>query len=218
MVNFSPLMTIDWKDCTLWFGLVSIIMNPLVWNIVARNEYHNKTLTHIFKSKYKACYFLAFVIIIAGFFRAYLFNKVLNSQPSIKEIKNIPYIYEIAISLHIISFSLTIPAYWKLGFTGVYLGDYFGILLDEKVEGYPFNAVENPIYVGSTLNHLAESLMHASPAGLFLSLIVQITYSIAVAFFEKPFTNLIYAEGSVWEADGDDKVRRSARIKQSKDQ
>ena len=41
---------------------------------------------------------------------------------------------------------------------GTFLGDYFGILMKEKVTGFPFNVLDNPMYVGSTLLFLAHSL------------------------------------------------------------
>ena len=45
-----------------------------------------------------------------------------------------------------------------LGITGTFLGDYFGILMDKRVEGFPFNVLENPMYVGSTLCFAATAL------------------------------------------------------------
>lgn len=40
-----------------------------------------------------------------------------------------------------------------------FAGDYFGILLDEKVTVFPFNIMENPMYWGSTANYLGLALM-----------------------------------------------------------
>jgi phosphatidylethanolamine N-methyltransferase len=34
---------------------------------------------------------------------------------------------------------------WALGVTGTYLGDYFGILMDEMVVGFPFNVTDAPM-------------------------------------------------------------------------
>ena len=45
-----------------------------------------------------------------------------------------------------------------LGITGTFLGDYFGILMDHRVEGFPFNVLNNPMYVGSTLCFTATAL------------------------------------------------------------
>ena len=51
---------------------------------------------------------------------------------------------------------------WQaLGVTGTYLGDYFGILMDKMVTGFPFNILDNPMYIGSTMCFLAHSLWYA---------------------------------------------------------
>lgn len=68
-----------------------------------------------------------------------------------------------------------ITSTWQLGITGTFLGDYFGILLDEvclpthlqswgfdcplqKVEAFPFNVLSDPMYVGSTLTFAGGAL------------------------------------------------------------
>jgi methylene-fatty-acyl-phospholipid synthase len=38
------------------------------------------------------------------------------------------------------------------------LGDYCDILMDEKVTGFPFNVVDNPMYNGSTMVFLGIAL------------------------------------------------------------
>lgn len=47
---------------------------------------------------------------------------------------------------------------WKLGVTGTYLGDHFGILLDERITSFPFSVAEHPMYYGSTLCFLSYAL------------------------------------------------------------
>ncbi len=73
---------------------------------------------------------------------------------------------------------------YKLGITGTYLGDYFGILMTSKVSSFPFNVVNNPMYDGSTLVFLGTSLWYESPCGLFLTIIVWVMYRLAL-FFEE---------------------------------
>lgn len=91
---------------------------------------------------------------------------------------------------------------WALGVTGTYLGnvsvcvyivsthphfmlgDYFGILMKERVTGFPFNICDNPMYIGSTCTFLATALWYKSPAGIFLTAIVYIVYKIALTFEE----------------------------------
>jgi len=82
---------------------------------------------------------------------------------------------------------------YALGVTGTYLGDYFGILLDKMITGFPFNATSCPMYNGSTMLFLATSLWKGKPAGLFLTSVVYVVYKIALSF-EDPFTAKIYAK------------------------
>ncbi|GMG14015.1 unnamed protein product [[Candida] boidinii] len=80
-----------------------------------------------------------------------------------------------------------------LGVTGTYLGDYFGILMDERVTGFPFNVTNNPMYNGSTLCFLGTALWFGKPAGIFVAGFVYFLYQVAL-IFEEPFTGMIYAK------------------------
>lgn len=82
---------------------------------------------------------------------------------------------------------------YALGVTGTYLGDYFGILMDEMVTGFPFNVTGAPMYYGSTMSFLGTALWFGKPAGVVLSALVFGVYQVALAF-EDPFTSGIYAE------------------------
>lgn len=82
---------------------------------------------------------------------------------------------------------------WALGVTGTYLGDYFGILMDDIVTGFPFSVTASPMYYGSTMSFIGSALWFGKPAGLALSALVFVVYKIALAF-EDPFTAGIYAE------------------------
>lgn len=82
---------------------------------------------------------------------------------------------------------------WALGITGTYLGDYFGILMDDIVTGFPFNVTASPMYYGSTMTFLGSAIMYGKPAGILLTLEVLTIYLIALRF-EDPFTAEIYAK------------------------
>lgn len=73
---------------------------------------------------------------------------------------------------------------WALGVTGTYLGDYFGILMDAKVTGFPFNVMDAPMYWGSTMSFLATALWYQKPAGILLTGLVAGVYQIALGFEE----------------------------------
>ena len=83
----------------------------------------------------------------------------------------------VSAALFIIGQTFVVTSTWALGITGTFLGDYFGILMDHRVEGYvlqqlffffeqgffknlflsffhfrfPFNILRDPMYVGSTM-------------------------------------------------------------------
>ncbi|KAF0025122.1 hypothetical protein F2P81_022003 [Scophthalmus maximus] len=74
-------------------------------------------------------------------------------------------IFYAGIALIALGTLLVVSSFLALGYTGTFLGDYFGILMDEKVTGFPFNVVENPMYWGSTANYLGLALMVALTMG-----------------------------------------------------
>jgi uncharacterized membrane protein YagU involved in acid resistance len=104
---------------------------------------------------------------------------------------------------------------------GTFLGDYFGILMSARVTGFPFNIVENPMYVGSTMCFAATALWYSSPAGLLLTLLVHIVYTIALRYegyvhaiiriaivladqlVRRPFTSMIYSNAAAKSTKGE---------------
>jgi len=82
---------------------------------------------------------------------------------------------------------------WALGLTGTYLGDYFGILMNDMVTGFPFNVCSAPMYYGSTMSFLGTAIFFGKPAGIMLTVEVLTVYLIALRF-EDPFTAGIYAK------------------------
>jgi len=86
---------------------------------------------------------------------------------------------------------LVLTSMYALGVTGTYLGDYFGILMDAPVTTFPFNVSAAPMYHGSTLSFLATAIWKGKPAGLVLTAVVAVAYSVARRW-EDPFTGMIY--------------------------
>ncbi|KAF8658418.1 hypothetical protein AX16_001969 [Volvariella volvacea WC 439] len=186
------LSNVDWSKNSLIISLLSISFNPLAWNIVARNEYKNKTITKIFGGNARnGCYFLAIMIFSFGILRDHLYQQALQDQPR-KAILPTPLDTLVPALLFIIGQTLVISSTWALGITGTFLGDYFGILMDARVEGFPFNILNDPMYDGSTMCFLAGALWYERPAGILVTLYVYTVYRIALRY-EGPFTTIIYA-------------------------
>ncbi|KKY25099.1 putative methylene-fatty-acyl-phospholipid synthase [Phaeomoniella chlamydospora] len=181
--------TIDFSDRNLWISAAAIAFNPIFWNIVARQEYHTHFLTKIFGSPYRGCYALAVAIFSLGLLRDHFYNHALSTQPLYPAVKQ-PLI---GYALLAIGNTLVLSSMWALGVTGTYLGDYFGILMDHKVEGFPFNVTGAPMYWGSTCSFLGWALTQGRLAGLLLTAEVFVMYLLALQF-EDPFTADIYAK------------------------
>lgn len=187
--NFTHYIKLDNE---LYYAIGCISFNPIFWNIVARFEYNTHFLTKITGLAKNGCYLLAAIIFSLGIYRDHVYHQELLNQPTFQ-----PFIDSLIIkSLAILTFGfgniLVISSMWALGVTGTYLGDYFGILMNERVTGFPFNINDNPMYNGSTLCFLGTALWYGKPTGILVTLFVFIMYKIAL-LFEEPFTAKIYA-------------------------
>ncbi|KAK1220396.1 Phosphatidyl-N-methylethanolamine N-methyltransferase [Marasmius sp. AFHP31] len=183
---------VDWSERSLYICLASIGASPLVWNIVGRNEYRNKTLTRIVGPRV-GCTLLGVAIFLAGLNRDVQYKIALRDQPQY------PLPYEIQTVVAWIIFGtgnfLVMTSFSALGFYGTYLGDHFGILQKERVTHFPFSVLNDPMYVGSTMCFIGAALWYERPVGLLISLYVTLTYYIAMRY-EGPFTDMIYAKSA----------------------
>ncbi|KAE9377158.1 phospholipid methyltransferas-like protein [Stipitochalara longipes BDJ] len=184
---------IDLDQRSLAIAAAAIAFNPIFWNTAARQEYHNKVLTKLAggNSRY-ACYGLAVTIFSLGIFRDFLYERALRDQPT-HPLLVTPLATYISYALIAAGNILVISSMWALGVTGTYLGDYFGILMDKMVTGFPFNVTSAPMYYGSTMSFLGSAILFGKPAGILLTLEVLVVYLLALRF-EDPFTAGIYAK------------------------
>ncbi|KAN0080307.1 Phospholipid methyltransferase domain containing protein [Tylopilus felleus] len=187
---------VDTSAPSLYISLLAIAFNPTAWNIVARNEYKNKTITRLFGGNARyGCYFLALLIFSFGILRDNLYQRALADQPRVPLLPE-PFATTLPVVLFALGQTLVLTSTYALGITGTFLGDYFGILMDHRVQGFPFNMLRDPMYVGSTLCFGAAALWYERPAGLLITLYVYVVYIIALRF-EGPFTDMIYSKRAV---------------------
>ncbi|KAK5850460.1 hypothetical protein PBY51_001340 [Eleginops maclovinus] len=188
------LKHINFRDSSFCIAVIAIIFNPLFWNVVARWEHRSRTLSKLFGSPSLACYCLGFVIILLNVYRSHSMTVAMKVQAR-WELMDRTDVFYAGVALMVLGTVLVVSSFLALGFTGTFLGDYFGILMEEKVTCFPFNVLENPMYWGSTANYLGLALIGSSPVGLVLTAIVAVAYKVAIRI-EGPFTEHIYLERS----------------------
>ncbi|XP_039631428.1 phosphatidylethanolamine N-methyltransferase isoform X1 [Polypterus senegalus] len=193
-VMADALQYLDITETSFGISAFAVCFNPFFWNVVARWEHRTRRLSRLFGSPYMACYSLAFVIVLLNIFRSHSFAAAMRAQPRLPLLE-IPELYWVGLLVLACGSLLVLSSFCALGFTGTFLGDYFGILMEEKVTSFPFSLMENPMYSGSTAIYLGLALMNASPAGMILTCLVAVAYKVAISF-EGPFTEEVYRQKS----------------------
>ncbi|KAI5757521.1 PEMT protein [Gulo gulo luscus] len=183
---------VDPSDPCFVAAILTITFNPLFWNVVARWEQKTRQLSRAFRSPYLACYSLGAAILLLNVLRSHCFTQAMLSQPKMESLDN-PTAYRVGLALLGVGSTFVLSSFFALGFTGTFLGDYFGILKEARVTTFPFNVLDNPMYWGSTANYLGWAVMHASPTGLLLTAVVALVYMVAI-LYEEPFTAQIYQQ------------------------
>eukprot|EP01060_Flectonema_neradi_P017819 TRINITY_DN24665_c0_g1_i1.p1 TRINITY_DN24665_c0_g1~~TRINITY_DN24665_c0_g1_i1.p1 ORF type:complete len:196 (+),score=17.22 TRINITY_DN24665_c0_g1_i1:44-631(+) len=185
-------LAVDLTKPSFWASVATTGLCPTIWNWLARREYESKMLSKVFGGPYPGCYALAVWIFSFSCVRDVCFSKALEEQPTVELDDSVA--KTTGYGLIGAGSVLVLSSYYQLGITGTYLGDYFGILMDSMVTGFPFNILSDPMYVGSTMSFLGLAALKKSPAGALLSAWVWIVYYISTRFYEGPFTAKIYAE------------------------
>ncbi|KAK2490145.1 hypothetical protein MC885_007396 [Smutsia gigantea] len=183
---------VDPSDPHFVAAVLAITFNLLFWNVVARWEQKTRKLSKAFGSPYLACSSLGGAILLLNILCSHCFTQAMLSQPKMESLDN-PTAYRVALVLLGVGSTLVLFSFLALGFTGTFLGDYFGILKEARVTTFPFSVLDNPTYWGSTANYLGWALMHASPTGLLLTAVVALIY-VAALLYEEPFTAEIYRQ------------------------
>ncbi len=187
----------DWEMLSTLF---MIIICPVTWNLVARWEFHTKIFSKLAGDNRLAADVFAHILIEMGVLRNYLFSRVIRHQNHFEVEGTLSLVITIIALLMIgAGLTLTFMAYYRLGIHGIYYADYFDILFPEIVTAFPYNVLDNPLYVGSTLLFFGNALFMRSPAGVFLGCVAWIMYKFA-SILENPMTGLIYSPENIKKA------------------
>ncbi|XP_029068919.1 phosphatidylethanolamine N-methyltransferase isoform X3 [Monodon monoceros] len=126
--------------------------------VVARWEHKTRKLSGAFGSPHLACCTLGGAILLLNVLRSHCFTQAMRSQPRMQSLDN-PLAYRTGLALLGVGGVFVLSSFLALGFTGTFLGDYFGILKETRVTTFPFSILDNPMYWGSTANYLGWAIM-----------------------------------------------------------
>lgn len=209
----TPLGSIHYRS--LGMAAIAIAGLPTAWNIVARNEYHRHTLEKVMRNKRRGAYVLAAAIFIGSGLRDWAFHTAMTRTPSTvlpllcaeafgkENAATVRKVMKgVGAAMLGLGTTLVVSSFARLGVTGTYLGDYFGILMTERVTAFPFSHFENPMYLGATLNFLAASIAENNAVGAVLTGWVALVYHVSTTYFENPFTSMIYSKREQDEEEG----------------
>eukprot|EP01059_Diplonema_ambulator_P032832 TRINITY_DN662_c0_g1_i1.p2 TRINITY_DN662_c0_g1~~TRINITY_DN662_c0_g1_i1.p2 ORF type:complete len:201 (+),score=66.67 TRINITY_DN662_c0_g1_i1:756-1358(+) len=186
---------VDLSKASFWESVAVTALAPTIWNIVARKEYKDQTVSKVFGgNRTLGAYAMAAWIFGFSTYRDMVFKNACDDQVSVMNDGNRSLLQVIGYSLLSVGTVFVGSSFARLGITGTFLGDYFGILMDEMVTGFPFNVLSHPMYVGATMNFLGLASLSGSVAGALLTAWVGIVYYISSTFYEGPFTAMIYEE------------------------
>ena len=186
---FFSNLNLNWE---MIGAIIMIIICPITWNLVARFEFYTKRISNLVGDNRLAADIFAHILIEMGIFRNFLFTRVIKNHYNYEMTEYSLPILIIGYIFFINGFILNLFSYYRLGIHGIYYGDYFGVLCKEMVTAFPYNVLENPLYVGSTSLFLGSSIIYRSPSGILLTLLAWGMYKFA-SILENPMTPLIYS-------------------------
>jgi phosphatidylethanolamine/phosphatidyl-N-methylethanolamine N-methyltransferase len=178
---------------SLLHAVAVTIFAPIYWNGVSRLEYRTLMLTKVFGgSRTAALYVFAASILALSGYREQCFFRVAVNGGRAKLLEAVPGIEVMATCLVVFGTVLSMSGFVQLGVKGTYMGEAFGFFCPCLITSLPFNAFQDPMYLGSSLMHLGWALQAKSLSGLYVAAVVWLTYWIAARVFEGPFTTQLY--------------------------
>jgi len=160
---------------TLLYSVVCMIL----WTVLPHLQMKFNLLSKLIgNDNGKAADFLAYVMIYSGCLRNYTFTEAVNHNLKVDFGAMNILVFIIGYSLIIFGLFIVALSFYRLGLRGMYFGDYFGFLFKEKIVNFPYDIMENPQYIGTCSFFFGVSMTHLSPAGLVLTLFINLTYQI----------------------------------------
>lgn len=183
---------VDLGDATFWQAVLLVVLQPLIWNVIGRVEHHTRVVTRVVRRPQIGVYLLAAWIFAAGRYRDAVLIDAMDRQEKVQSLGELPF-RVFGVACVAVGMFLVLTSFLRLGVNGTFLGDYFGILMDEPVTAFPFSVLDDPMYDGSSLAFLGKAVLAKSPTGLVLTVWVYVMYRVA-GIVEGAFLREVYAQ------------------------
>jgi phosphatidylethanolamine/phosphatidyl-N-methylethanolamine N-methyltransferase len=193
------------------------VLAPVYWNGVSRLEYRTLFCSRLCGgSRMFALYIFATSILHLSAWRESLFAEILLHEVSDVALPGHPMLRAFGSSLVAYGTIISMAGFVQLGVRGTYMGEAFGYFCPRLLTTFPFDALEDPMYLGSSLAHLGAALRANSTPGIFVALVVSLTYWIAARVFEGPFTHELYKfQSRVTSASAPQLCAEGAKVKET---
>ena len=119
-----------------------------------------------------------------GLSRNFLFKKVCETSIKYEPLLDNQLITILGYLILILGVILVSTSTFRLGIIGTFNGDAYGYLMSGLITSFPYNILSSPMYFGSTLNFLYCAILNRSITGIFLTILVGVTYYIGGIFEE----------------------------------
>jgi phosphatidylethanolamine N-methyltransferase len=198
-LNFSQryLSTLfSYMDRDFISCIILSTISALFCSLIPHLQYKYQILSKITSDDYgKAADLLAFTLIHIGSLRIYSFIECVYMNDNLNlDFYIILSLRIFGVVLILIGAVLVIKSFHRLGLRGMYYGDHFGFLFQERIHKFPYNYFENPQYIGSIMCHLGFSLAFRSVHGLVLTLYIFLCNEFVFFFNEKKKLKVFYPQ------------------------
>ena len=182
------------QDKSFVYSLIFSSISALFCSLIPHLQYKYKLISKLTTDDYgKGADLLAFILIYIGTYRNYSFIECVYNSETISLPLHLSYLLTLVGGLLIlIGWILIISSFHKLGLRGMYFGDHFGFLFRDRINSFPYNYFENPVYIGSFCCYFGFSLSLKSVPGLILTLFILLCNQIVFLFNEKKKLKVFY--------------------------
>lgn len=175
---------LNYRNPLVWLSAFHMVWNVSYWNLTSHLQYKTKFFSRLFNSPKIAVYIHSLIVFSFGLTRNFLFKYVVEISNGLNLGINDIFVKILGYGVLAVGVLLVSSATYRLGVIGTFNGDAYGFLLPGIITSFPFNMFNAPMYLGSTLNFIAFSILKKSILGIALSFIVALVYLCGTYFEE----------------------------------